>query len=582
MKVSVVIPTFNRRPSLERCLASLAAQRFPVEGYEIVVVADGCTDNTEEFLRAFHPPCTFRWFAQANQGAPAAQNCGIQNAEGDIILFLDDDCICESEVVASHYEAHANCAKAVVIGAILLHPDSTPGALRDLSRNLEQREFLRLSSEGAQRSDLMLCANSSLERKAALNCLFDASYLRMHDVEAGIRLWEMGYRPQFAAKAIVYEHYTKPPRAMLRDCYFQGMYEVILTRKHPEFKPYTSIANMNAGNLIKRALRRGLSVYPGISELVLRSVGFVAESLRAIPPCASLSGRILGARAGIAHRNGAIEEAGSWEALQEEFGKRAPVILYHNVGLPRPGEFPGLTTPVSEFEMQIRFLSKMGYQGIRPSQWLQWRDRGGMLPKRPVMIVFDDGYAEACHNAFPVLERHGFGAACMVVTQFIGSTNHWDEDAGHPSFQLMSKSEILEWSQRGIEFGGHTASHPELPLVSQEQAEREIVRCKDDLTALLGQAPECFAYPFSGVNPEVQAIARRHFTMAFTAWQGTLHLGTNLHLVPRILFLPGESRFGMWCRLRLGRNVFEVCRGRWRRLTNRIRGNRTLGDLAPG
>jgi glycosyltransferase involved in cell wall biosynthesis/peptidoglycan/xylan/chitin deacetylase (PgdA/CDA1 family) len=580
MKVTVVVPTFNRRASLERCLSSLAVQNFPATEYEIVVVADGCTDDTEEFLRSFRPPCAFRWFAQSNQGAPVAQNFGIEKALGKIVLFLDDDCICDPEVIATHCEIHDSYARVVAIGAILLHPDSTPGALRYLVQKLEQREFARLSSEGAKMSDMMLCANSSVDRDAALACLFDGSYKRMHDVEAGIRLWEMGFRPQFAVKALVYEHYTKPARAMLRDSYFQGKYEVILTRRHPGFKPFTGIVNMNEGNPFKRASRKALSLHPQSSEFVLRSIGSILEAFEGLSVFSRLAARILGARAGIAHLKGAIEEAGSWKALEEEFAKRTPVVLYHNVGSPKPGEFPGLTTPLPEFKAQLSFLAKMGYEGIRPSQWLQWRNEGGMLPKRPIMIVFDDAYADACHNAFPVLEKYGFGAACMVVTQFVGSTNRWDEDAGQPSFQLMSECEILEWSRRGIEFGGHTASHPELPFLSQKQMEQEIARCKHDLTALLGRVPASFAYPFSSVNPEVEAVAREHFSLAFTAWQGTLHLGTNLHLAPRILLLPGESRFGMWCRLRIGRNLFEVCRGRWRRLTKRIRGGETPRSTA--
>jgi peptidoglycan/xylan/chitin deacetylase (PgdA/CDA1 family) len=266
------------------------------------------------------------------------------------------------------------------------------------------------------------------------------------------------------------------------------------------------------------------------------------------------------------HLRGAIEEAGSWKRLEELFGKRTPVIIYHNVGSPHKDEYPGLTTPIVEFEAQVRFLSTMGYKGIRPSEWLQWRDGGGMLPSRPVMLVFDDAYADACRNAFPILERYGFGAACMVVTQYIGSTNRWDEEAGRPTFQLMTKSQILEWSQKGIEFGGHTSHHPELPRETDERVEHEIAQCKQDLTELLRRAPASFAYPFGGVSVAAQSALRNHFQIAFTSWPGILHLGTSPYLVPRISFQSGETRFAMWCRLRLGKNPFEVFRNRWRML----------------
>ncbi|MFZ0747487.1 MAG: glycosyltransferase [Terracidiphilus sp.] len=562
MKISVIVTTYNRKASLTLCLTSLAAQRFPTEEYEVIVVADGCTDGSVELLRSFVFPCAFTWFAQSNQGQPAAQNFGVAAARGDIVLFMDDDCICDPELVSAHYEAHARGSHLVVLGAVLLHPDSPPGTLRKMVKELEDAEYLRLSTEGTRRSDLMLCANSSIARQAAVDCPFDTSYKRIHDVEAGVRLWSKGYRPLFAPKAVAYELYTKTASGLLRDSKYLGKYEVILSTGQPGFKPLAGIVHMNVGGVLRRSLRKQLALHPLASEFVLRPLNSLAESLRFLPPFGWLAKSVLSARAVISHLSGAILEAGSWEKLEERFGKRIPVIMLHNVGSARPGEYPGLTTPTAEFEGQIRLLSEMGYQGIRPSQWLQWRDAGGTLPRRPVMLVFDDAYAEACSNAFPILERYSFGAACMVVTQCIGATNRWDEEAGRPSFQLMGKSEILEWSQKSIEFGGHTGSHPDLTTVSDERAEQEIAQCKADLTALLGEDPVSFAYPFGGVSHAAQAAARNHFQIAFTAWPGRLHLGTNPYLVPRIAFLPGESRIGMWCRLRIGRNPFEVFRNR--------------------
>jgi hypothetical protein len=169
----------------------------------------------------------------------------------------------------------------------------------------------------------------------------------------------------------------------------------------------------------------------------------------------------------------------------------------------------------------------------------------------------------------------------MVVTKCIGSTNRWDEETASPSFQLMSKDEILDWSKRGIEFGGHSCHHPELTFIDKKRLEREIAECKDDLTALLGTSPTSFAYPFGGVNDEVEAAVRDHFDLAFTAWQGILHLGTDLHLVPRLRFGPGESRFGIWCRLRLGRNLLESFRGRWARLAAKTAGDATTERALP-
>ena len=98
------------------------------------------------------------------------------------------------------------------------------------------------------------------------------------------------------------------------------------------------------------------------------------------------------------------------------------------------------------------------------------------------------------------------------------------------------------------------------------------MQCKKDLTKLLGEPPVSFAYPFGVFSAASEAAVARHFAMGFISWPGRLHLGTNPALIPRIAFLPGESKFGMLCRLRLGRNPLEVVRNRWSRWVRSSRG----------
>ncbi len=566
MKVSIVITTFNRVASLERCLKSLAQQTFPPEEFEVVVVADGCTDDTDSFLRVYEAPHGFRWLTQENKGQPAAQNTGIAAAAGEIVILMDDDCTCDSGLVAAHYESHEGPDRVVVIGPVLLHKETPRGTPAEVKGDVEKADFERLNAGGIRRSDLMLCANSSISRQIALENPFDSTYKRMHDVEAGLRLWAKGYRPKFAANAVAYEFFTKPVAGVLWDARQQGRYEVFLAEKHPEFKRLAALVRINEGNPLKRWLRKQLAVHAGASEFALRLVYGVSEILRGHPPLASIAHRVLRARLGLQHIRGGIEGASSWKELERKFGIRVPVIIYHNVGVTRVDEYPGLTTPPDEFESQVRLLKTMRYTAILPEDWLRWRDGGGELPERPIMLVFDDAYKEAAEAAFPILQRYGFTAACMVVTNCIGKTNEWDEEAGRPSFQMMDEVQIREWARGGFEFGGHSCSHPELSLVSDERVEQEVAQCKEALAKLLGKPPVSFAYPFGGFSAVATAAVGRHFQLGFTSWPGRLHLATDPLLVPRIAFLSGESRFGMWCRLRLGRNPFEVIRNRWAKL----------------
>jgi glycosyltransferase involved in cell wall biosynthesis len=76
--VSIVVPSYNRRDGLGRLLDALARQTYPLDGFEVVVVDDGSTDGTAEYLAALRPAFPFRFLQQANQGPAAARNLGVR------------------------------------------------------------------------------------------------------------------------------------------------------------------------------------------------------------------------------------------------------------------------------------------------------------------------------------------------------------------------------------------------------------------------------------------------------------------------------------------------------------------------
>jgi len=106
MFVSVVIPTYNRRPILEKCLAALESQQTsatPVERYEVVVVDDGSTDGTPDWLRqnADRFPHV-RLIEQIHGGPAEGRNRGVDHALGDVIVFIDSDLVVTPVFLAAH------------------------------------------------------------------------------------------------------------------------------------------------------------------------------------------------------------------------------------------------------------------------------------------------------------------------------------------------------------------------------------------------------------------------------------------------------------------------------------------------
>ena len=84
---SIVLPTYNRRHQLERCIDSIKAQDYL--SFEIIVVDDGSTDETRKFIQDNHPDV--RYYHQTNQGVSKARNTGIEKAQGPYIAFIDSD-----------------------------------------------------------------------------------------------------------------------------------------------------------------------------------------------------------------------------------------------------------------------------------------------------------------------------------------------------------------------------------------------------------------------------------------------------------------------------------------------------------
>ncbi|XHX77758.1 MAG: glycosyltransferase family 2 protein [Stenomitos frigidus ULC029] len=108
MFFSVVIPTYNRKPILEKCLKALELQQFDagtIAGYEVVVVDDGSTDGTVAWLQA--NANTFphvRLFQQDHHGPAAARNLGVEKASGDTIIFIDSDLVVTEGFLQAHAE----------------------------------------------------------------------------------------------------------------------------------------------------------------------------------------------------------------------------------------------------------------------------------------------------------------------------------------------------------------------------------------------------------------------------------------------------------------------------------------------
>jgi len=130
--LTAIICTYNREKYIRPLLEALAANDLPKADYEILLVDNNCQDNTRAVCEAFcaaHPDVQFRYTVEPEQGLSAARNCGIREAKGDIIVYVDDDATVDPSYLRIYAEHFAQNPDTMACGGPirpLLEMDGDP------------------------------------------------------------------------------------------------------------------------------------------------------------------------------------------------------------------------------------------------------------------------------------------------------------------------------------------------------------------------------------------------------------------------------------------------------------------------
>ncbi|MFZ5918257.1 MAG: glycosyltransferase family 2 protein [Chloroflexota bacterium] len=328
LQVSVVLPTYNRRDRLERVLAALARQTVPVHRWEAIVVSDGSSDGTNEWLAAQQPPFAMRCLFQENLGVAVARNNGVAQARGQIVLFIDDDVIPAPAWMAEHLRYHERHARAVVLGPMLPPPDSEfprSAWVRWEEAMLDKQYQAMTSGEWQPGARQFYTGNTSLPRDEIVAAGgFDPSFRRAEDVELGYRLADRGLVFFFNPAAQGLHYAERSFESWCRTPYLYGRYDVIMTRNKGQDWLLPAVASEFHGrNGLVRALARLCVGHEGRKTLAVALLSRLARlgdgaGIRALPRYA-YSGVF-----NLLHYQGVRDEMGSTAAFWQLIARHAP------------------------------------------------------------------------------------------------------------------------------------------------------------------------------------------------------------------------------------------------------------------
>jgi GT2 family glycosyltransferase len=287
-RVSVVVPTYQRRESVLRLLASFENQTLLSDRFEIIVSVDGSTDGTADAVRGYRAAFAVAALESSNRGRAGACNAGIRAASGDVVVLLDDDMEASPGLLSAHAAAHDGASRRAVVGAAPIVVTSESGPFVQYMANGFRSRLERMAQPGYRlRFRDTYTGNFSAPREALLAAGgFDESF-RVYgheDYELALRLQATGIELTYSADALAYQHYDKTFAAFARDGIARGRTAVLFAAKHPEVVDRIKLSEYRQWPWRWRALRAGLLRLGRVTDRVPDWVVSSVERLERLRP----------------------------------------------------------------------------------------------------------------------------------------------------------------------------------------------------------------------------------------------------------------------------------------------------------
>lgn len=218
-------------------------------------------------------------------------------------------------------------------------------------------------------------------------------------------------------------------------------------------------------------------------------------------------------------------------AFAVENSVELPILMYHSVLKSKNGTY--IVSP-AQLEEDFKQIIKNGYTTVTCEEIIKFVDGEGTLPKKPILITFDDGHYNNMYYALPLLKKYNLKAVLNVIGKFSDfSTTSGDID--NPNYSHVTWDEVTEMSNEGVmEIGNHTYNmhnyKPRFGIAQNygESDEQYVAALKKDIGKLqkilfehTGKQCKVLAYPFGKYNTIAEkTLVEMGFRIMFTCNEG--------------------------------------------------------------
>ncbi len=228
VKISIIIPTYQRPALLTKCMTALVSQDFSTEEYEIIIVTDGPDEQTITAIQRLYKnkpsPALFYCSLPCKKGPAAARNAGWKQAKGSLILFTDDDCIPSHDWVKNYYNAFEFYAQTLIAfsGKIIVPRSPNPTDFELNTANLETAGFVTANCA---------CSKEALEMVNGFDEAFTMAWREDSDLE--FKLLKEGIPITKIEEALVVHPARKAAWGVSLKEQKKSMFDALLFKKHP-------------------------------------------------------------------------------------------------------------------------------------------------------------------------------------------------------------------------------------------------------------------------------------------------------------------------------------------------------------